>query len=54
MLQLTENKHSSAHLLDTTARGRKNGRMPTANAGRAPLRTNNRLKLAGVFARLVL
>jgi hypothetical protein len=53
MIQLIENKHPSAHLLDTNARGRKNGPRPAAHDSRAPFRTNNRLKLADVFVRLV-
>ncbi len=53
MIQLSENKHPSAHLPVTSARGQKKGRMPPAHAGHAPLRSNNLLKLAGVFARLV-
>ena len=53
MIQLLENKHPSAHLPVTIARGDRIARTPPAPAGHAPLRTNNRLKLAGVFARLV-
>ncbi len=53
MIQLLENKNPSAHLPVTIARGHEIGRMPSSPAGHAPLRTNNRLKLASVFARLV-
>jgi len=53
MIQLIENKHPSAHLLDTNARGHKIERTPSAHDRRAPLRANNRLNLAGVFARFV-
>jgi hypothetical protein len=53
MIELLENKHSIALLLDTSARGHKDGHMPPAPTGHAPFRTNNRLKLADVFVRLV-
>ena len=52
MIQLVENKHSSASLPATNARGR---REPFACRSRRPpaLRANNFLNLASIFARLV-